>query len=627
MYVVEVTPLRRGMHRAALSYFSSTAVRRGALVTIPIRSKDTQGVVLSCTEVSLAKTALRSATFSLRKMPAQDTVSSFSDTLLATIDELAEYYAAQTGAVLFALMPNEIKNGVVTYVPSESSATTHNTEHTYEVLQSPTDARAQTYQNIVRESFASAQSVVLVVPTIEEGEHLFATLAHGIEDHTLLLHSGRGVRALRHAYTTLTHDEHPKFIIATPQYGFLTRDDVGTIILERSRALSYRSHVRPYIDFRQAYTTYARIADARLISADTLVRTEDAFLIEKSVAIPYEEMPSRLRLPGTLKVLQMRDKPDGTVPFTLFSPILLDTIARTRAARGRTFLFSARRGLAPVVACIDCGHILRCPQSGSPLSLHRTIENGVETRWLLSSVSGFKRRADDLCSMCGSWRLRERGIGIQHVYEELTRHFPQEDILLFDHETASTRKKAVAIRDEFYTRKKAILIGTALALPYLHTPVDLTGIVSMDSLRAIPSWRQEEEALGILFTLRERTNGYVFAQSRAEEDGLIGTAQKGTVEAFYKEELAVREEYAYPPYTVFIHLTWKKDASGVLLEEITTQFTPHDISLYDAPDAEDRIGYGLMRIPRDAWPDDVIVDKLRALPPSVRIIIDPDRLV
>lgn len=635
MYVIEVIPLRRGTPFERLSYFSATPYKRGTLLSIPVRKKLSQGVVLSSQEVSLVKAALRGAPFLLRKLPAQSETQLLPSAFLQTADELAEYYAAEPGAALFALLPSEIKNGHVPIVLTDEKGLPRAEgarEHVHEVFQAPTETRIHAYQRIIRTSFAEGASVTLVVPTVEDGEFLFSLLETSIPQRIFFLHSGLGVRKLRGAYTAITENTSPILIIATPHHAFLTRDDVGTVILERSRSLAYRGHSRPYIDFRHALAVHARHNGQRLVTADTLIRTEEEFLLREHRVLPFEDNhPERITLPGALKTIQMKDKTTdhraGQTVFTLFSPILLAEIEKTRALRERTFLFCARRGLAPIVACADCGMILRCQKSGSPLSLHRVIKNGIEERWLVSSVSGFRRKADDLCPACGSWRLRSIGIGVQHIYDELVRHFTDKDIFLFDHQSASTHKKATKIRDAFYAKKSTVLLGTALALPYLHEPVDMSAIVNMDALRAIPSWRQQEEAFGILLALREKTNGHVFVQTRADDDDVIRYARDGATGAYYTDELAARATLEYPPYSTFIHLTWKKNPRDTLTKEIAARFKSFNITVYGPPTTEDRIGYGLIRIPSTEWPQDTLVDALRSLPPSVRIVINPDRII
>ncbi|MBI4086453.1 hypothetical protein HY416_00520 [Candidatus Kaiserbacteria bacterium] len=641
MYVIEVIPMRRGMSRAALTYFSKHPYERGTLLDIPLRKQSAQGIVISSQEVSLAKAALRGASFLLRKLPPQKHAHKLPDPLLRTADELAEYYASQPGAVLFALLPNEIKNGKIPINP-ESVTVRQGDMYVHRILQAPRDARLLAYKSMVRTSFAENKSIVIVTPTREDGEFLFPILSEGIPGRAYLLHSGIGARRLALAYQKFATNARPVLIVATPQHACIARDDVGTVVLEHARSSAYRARSRPYLDFRHALAVHARHTGRVLVSADLLPQSEDEFLLRKGLAVPFDEHPKRLSLPGKLKTIPIKDRTDGKV-FSLFSDVLLDTILKTRRERGRTFLLCARRGLSPVVTCVDCGHILRCPRSGSPLALHRVMRDGVEERWLVSSVSGYRRRADDLCPNCGSWRLRERGIGIQQVYDEMVRQLGDDDIFLFDYQTASTHRKAVAIRDAFYAKKKTVLLGTLLALPYLHDPVETSAIVSMDALRAIPSWRGQEEAFGILLALREKTLGYVFAQIRTADDELLGHARDGSTAAYYTDELAAREQFNYPPYSVFVHLTWRSNPEDTLTREIKERLDPFGLLVYNPPAATEtapaaggsHIMYGLIRVPsaptsaggRSGWPQDALVDALRLLPPSVRIIINPDRIV
>jgi hypothetical protein len=76
MYVIEVIPLVRGVQIESLTYFSSTGYSRGTIVEIPVRGKTVAGVVIEVSPVSSAKTALKAATFSLRKLaPDQRTTT------------------------------------------------------------------------------------------------------------------------------------------------------------------------------------------------------------------------------------------------------------------------------------------------------------------------------------------------------------------------------------------------------------------------------------------------------------------------------------------------------------------------------------------------------------------------
>ena len=632
MHIVEVIPLGKGVTPDSLSYFSPTPYARGTLIQVPVRKRMVPAIVVGISDAFSMKAALRAATFSLRRLPPQKDQGGISPAYFETAEVAARYHGTNINTTLYALLPKEIREGTIPLVSASAPDTIPPIPAKPRLLVAPTRERYQEYSRLVRESFAAKHSIIFVLPTIEHLTQFVTLLSPGIEDYTLTLHGDLPLGTLRKHYARLTNEGHPLLIITTPSNALIERSDIGTMILEHERSQGYHQKTRPYLDYRVVLHAYCARRGISLTLADTLPRTEEVVAYGTD-SFGDAEYPKRLELKGSLSMITLVHDKDSATPFSLLSPELEKALKDAQKQKKRVFLFSARRGLAPLVGCIDCGEILRDPESGAPLSLSRVMRNGVEERWLMSSVSGYRTPAFDLCPKCGSWRLRERGIGIQQVYDECKRRFPETPITLFDHQTASTHKKATALKDQFYKNPGGILIGTALALPYLERPVDTSAIVSMDALRALPSWRQQEEILSILLTLREKTLGTVHVQTRVEDE-VFEFARRGAIADFYAEEMKVREQFQYPPYSTFVHIAWKEKTRGQsetkkLLE---TLFAPHQISLYSALEGQEASGsesihYGLMRIPAHDWPDETILQKLRSLSPALRITINPDRII
>lgn len=630
MHVIEVIPLRRGIPVPTLTYFSSSSYEFGSIISVPIKSSEAPAVVVDVREASAAKTALRAATFSLKRLPSQKNVQKISPALLKTADELAKRYASQTGAVLFALLSPEIRNGDI-----EIPHTHHTIADNYEtpaLLQANTEDRYISYRSLVRETFSHSGSLLFVVPSAAEVEGAQKRLSSGIADRVVTLSSAMTLRQLKETYAKLSDFTCPKLIIATPSHSIIERHDITSVVIEHGRSNYYKGRTRPYLDHREALITHARHMSRKLIIGDLLPRTEEESLRRDEVYGTYDATPKRLSFNGTLKVVHQKDKPDATVPFHLFSKEVITAIKKTIADRGKVFLLAARRGLAPVVACGDCGFIFRSPRSGAPYSLLRTTnEKGEEERWFICGASGGRERAADTCPDCGSWRLRERGIGIQHAHDELSRELEGEPIMTFDHTSAKTFKRACFLRDTFYKKKGAVMLGTPMALPYLEEPYDTSIVVNLDALRATPTWRQQEENLALLLHLREKTSGTLYVQTRSGSDDIVDHAKSGSVEKFYNEEIELRKTFNYPPFTVFIHLTWQgnKTTTNRIEEEIKNRLEETEVHFYSTPQAQAGLimRHGLIRYPSVDWPHETVVQQLRQLPPSVRIVINPDRII
>lgn len=629
MYVISVIPLKRGIQVETLTYFGSQEYHEGTIVTIPVRNSTILGLVTESKELSTAKTALRAATFSLRKLPPQESLTVLGSAYISTAQELSSYYAANMGQVLYNLLPAPVRNGDIplphTHHPKDQSPIPP------QLLQATKKERYLVYRSLVRETFAHSGSVLIVVPTSIDAAEMERTLDQGIADRVILLTSSLTATECKKAYAALEDFSKTKLIIATPTHSLIERHDIMLVIVENARSSYYKEMVRPFIDYRDALRIHAHHSGRRILFADLLPRTEEEDLRRKEIFHTYGETPKRIELSGEIEVVKMSRDKDANEPFKLFSDEVIEAIKETRKKKGRIFLFAARRGLAPIVGCMDCGYVFRSEESGAPYSLLRTMKNGQEERWFVCNTSGERIPAAHTCIVCGSWRLRERGIGIQQVYDELHKLFPTVPTILFDHITARTYKKAAFLRETFYKSRGNMLLGTHMAVPYLTEDIDLTIVVNMDALLATPTWRLEEENLALLLRLREITKGKILVQTRASEVGILATAKQANVQKFYTEELALRKSFNYPPYATFIHLTWQGKAQVVKEIEghVAAVFKEFGVSIYHNPSSTEEapIMYALMRVPASSWPNQNLVALLKTLPPSVRVIINPDKIV
>lgn len=630
MFVIEVAPLSKGGGLDRLSYYSASDLPVGALVTIPLRKSETTGIVLASNPVSMAKTAIRAATFSLRRLPEQSDPRQLSPHLLKTTKTLYDEVPAGFGPILFSLLPPEVRDGEEPY-PTGPESKAARESSIVSLLYATEEERLRTYKSKVREAFAHRGSVLFVAPTVAAAHKAAEVLIGGIEDRSIIFTPRQTKKSRRKAYEAFADLSSSKLIIVTPSHAFLDRHDITDVIIENSRSGYYRSRVRPYIDHKRAIIAHANHASRSVLLGDLVHATEDEYRRRQEWYETEGELQNRIAFPSAFRVVVGKDKPSAETPFQLFSPALKKAIKRTLGAKQNVFLYSARRGLAPVVACGDCGHIFRDPDSGTPYSLFRTFKDGEEKRWFLSTTSGRRVRAADTCPRCGSWRLRERGIGIQHIYDELIKEFKDEKILIFDHDTASTPSKATSIMADFEDSRGAILLGTSMALPYIEKPVGLSAITSLEAVRSIPTWRTDEECFALLMRLRELSLDEVIVQTRTEPDDLLDMVKTGQVVNFYNEELHLRQQLSYPPYSKLVHLTFSGAAESLkhFEADLAETLAPYKWHFYSAPDSteERTTRYGLLRVPEENWPDRKLMDILRTLPPSVRIEIDPARIV
>jgi primosomal protein N' len=118
---------------------------------------------------------------------------------------------------------------------------------------------------------------------------------------------------------------------------------------------------------------------------------------------------------------------------------------------------------------------------------------------------------------------------------------------------------------------------------------------------------------------------------RSEPDDLIELARRGLVDQFYDGEIQVRKSLGYPPYSTFILLSYmgKKEEVAQMEEGIKAILGTYEPQFYSAPysNAEKTLRYGLLRIAPHAWPSPTLIAALRALPPYIKIEMNPEKIV
>lgn len=629
MYTISVIPLTKNPFTDTLTYFSKEAYTSGTLLTIPIRNSEVLGMVVDCNPVSTTKTALRMASFSLRKLPVQTNVQSIPQSLIELGKSLTLDYPVTLRTILFNLLSPDMRNGSA-FFPPQSSSTPEKQPDKTSTLTALTPDRYTYYQSYIRSSFAKQGSVLFVVPTTASVPYAYQQLSRGIESHSVILSSNQTKRNKLAAYKKIATSTHPLLIITTPHYAYVERDDTTSLILEQSGNTQWIDRTRPYLDHRYTLTKLASITGRECLLGDTFLPTDIEYKRRSEYFATTGESPTRLIFPAKLSLIKEEYDPTKEKPFKVFFDKTTARIEHALSKRENVFLYAARRGLAPLITCFDCGQIVRDPDSGSPYSLLRTYtKDGEEKRWFVDNTSGKRVRAHDVCEHCGSWRLREQGIGIQHIEKVCQELFPDTPLVTFDSTTASTPKKIRELTKEIQAMQGGIILGTALALPYIP-PISVSCITSLEAAHCIPSWRADEILLRLIFELREKSSKEVLLQARNEAPSIITYAKQGTIEKFYDEELSLREMMQYPPFTNFYLLTWQETDTAVEnTSALQEKLDPYNPYYYQSPHSlpHKRIKHALIKTTENQQPDSTLMETLRSLPPYIKIQRNPDRIV
>jgi len=128
--------------------------------------------------------------------------------------------------------------------------------------------------------------------------------------------------------------------------------------------------------------------------------------------------------------------------------------------------------------------------------------------------------------------------------------FPEFRLARVDRETASEFDK---VAREFASGRLRLVVGTQLLLRGRRLQPSLVGVVDADAPLYRPDFRAAERAFqqvrAVVALADGAPNAEAVVQTRIPEHPVFRALRTGLDESLYEEELRVRREFGYPPYT------------------------------------------------------------------------------
>ena len=627
VFLIKAIPIARGVGVDILSYWSPVTAPAGSIIRVPLRKRTVGALVISSESIQDSKAEIKSLDFEIKKISNPHTRSITSPLFFKTAEETARYYASTLGSALFELIPSTILSEYEKVPEAREIVKRKKTRESF-VLQKSDEDRYGHYKSLIRERFARKESVFMVMPTVEDIKKACAYFEKGIEPYTYILHSGLSKNEIVKRWKDALEDTHPIIIVATGAFLSIPRPDIGLIIVERENSRGYKIQSRPFLDMRFVAEKYAKHIGADLIFGDACLRIETLWREEEGELVEYAPLAMRSLSTARDTLIDMKAYKATDHRFRIISDELIALMKKNREESGHMFVFAGRKGLSPQTICADCESILTCDRCSSPLILH----GKEDSRFFLCNRCGKRSDAHTVCKNCQSWRLTTLGIGTERIEEEIKRILPESNVFRLDKTSAPTHKKAVEIVEEWYAAPGSILVGTELALLYLDRPIDYSAVGSLDALFSIPDFRIHEKIFSIIARMRSVTQKHFMLQTRNPDAGVLLFAVKGNIIDFYREEIDQRRQFSFPPFSTFIKISYagKKEDVLTAMDSLKVALAGWTIDVFPAFIATidgQYIMHALLKLGAKEWIHSELLDRLRSLPPSYAINIDPESIL
>ncbi len=649
MYILTVAPIVRGLPHDKLTYFSKEKPRQGGIITVPVRNREIPALILEAHDAHTSKSLIKSKEFALKKIGTVRERMLWSSAFIRAVQKISSYHASHFGETLISLIPKPILDAYLDHALPDPK---HPKEHVSKTIplpraiQASTTTRLEYYQQLIRQSFARGESVFVCLPTTTDVERVTNMLSHGIEAYTYSCGSFLTKKKMIDLWRRVEKEPHAILVVGTTPYLSLPRQ-WSTIIIDEEHARSWKTISSPTIDLRIATEYIAQEIGAEIIMGAPILRPETHVRLKKGEMREFGRIFSRAHLDpqSTLSthVINPREEEQrirektGNRTFVVLSEEAREILDKTTNTKEVSLLLTARTGLSPITRCGDCGTTICCTTCGNPLVIHLlSNKSRIFSCHGCGAMRSPEENLNERCPVCQSWRLEGMGIGTEGIQEEISSRFPERPCFIIDGEHISTPSAMKKILAKIYHAQESsqgpIVIATPMIVPHLES-IDHTLVVSLDALCAIPDIRMSERIFALLLSLREKTSQTLLVQTRMDDTSTVTQALSGELNAFLETEITLRKQFLYPPFSTIIKVTVHAP-QGKIIEEMTRlqeylkEYAPIVPPTRTKGQNKEYRMHLLIKLPEKSWsPNHPLVEKLRALPKTHAVEINPDSLI
>lgn len=411
------------------------------------------------------------------------------------------------------------------------------------------------YIELAKSCIASGRSVLLLAPEVALACKLYRETKKHLPDFSVYLAHGYQSSIKREKlFRQLAQSDEPVIITGTRSSLFLPLTNIGLIVLDEEHDASFKQDEG--LVYQAKDLAYFRAVQHKALivlgSATPDVRSFYAATAGgnnlNEFKMPVYFLKNRLgsaRLPE-LDFVDIRAQKQSD---SILARESIKALCKTVEAGQQAIVLLNRRGYSPLMYCLDCGQVIKCPNCDVGMTFHKARNRTV------CHYCGHSTPFPVGCGRCNSLHYLPMGEGTEKLEESLLPHLPLgTKILRLDRDTTRRPGRMEEILAAFARQEAQILVGTQMLSKGHHFPeVTLAIVADADLGLNLPDYQAAERTFQLILQSagrsgRGETPGKVIVQTRDPNHFCWSYVQSGDYEGFYTKEIALRELRRYPPF-------------------------------------------------------------------------------
>jgi primosomal protein N' (replication factor Y) len=344
-----------------------------------------------------------------------------------------------------------------------------------------------------------------------------------------------------------------KIVIGARSSLFLPFKNLGIIVVDEEHDVSYKQDEGVSYNARDMAITRASLENIpiNLVTSIPSIETYNNIVNKKYHITKLEKRYREASLPN-IEIINLHSE-----VLNKGSWIANKTISKVDQYLDKgdqVLFFLNRRGYAPFVICKKCGYKFECPNCTVNLNFHKKLNK------LLCHYCGHKSSLSRVCKDNKKCDLLFCGPGVERIFSELEKIYPNKKIAIFSSDTLKKNKITNTLLKKVEKKKIDILVGTQLLSKGFHFP-KLNCIVVVDSDFSSHGYdlRSAEKNIQLYHQLagragRESNTSTIYFQTYTPDDEVLLNISKNDPHAFLQKELLLRKEKKLPPFYRLISL-------------------------------------------------------------------------
>ncbi len=348
-------------------------------------------------------------------------------------------------------------------------------------------------------------------------------------------------------------EEKIKIVIGARSSLFLPFKNLGIIIVDEEHDSSYKQDVGVSYNARDMAITRASVENISTILVTSIpsIETYNNIVNKKYYLTQLKKRYKEASLPN-IEIINLHF--EKLIKNSWIANKTIKKVNQYLDKGDQVLFFLNRRGYAPFVICKKCGFKFECPNCAVNLNFHKNLNK------LLCHYCGHKSSLSRNCKDNNKCDLLFCGPGVERIYAELKKIYPNKKIEIFSSDTLRKDEFTSKLLKKIEKKKIDILVGTQLLSKGFHFP-KLNCIVVVDSNFSSHGYdlRSAEKNVQLYHQLSGRAGrtgnvSTIFFQTYTPDDEILLNISKNNPHEFLKKELLLRKEKKLPPFYRLISL-------------------------------------------------------------------------